>query len=104
MIIVPVMVNGVPVQLPIAKGDPVPEALRQTVITVKDDGTVYLDHLVIRHEQFASEIQRIHKQFPQKPIAVRGDRRVAYGEVIDVLDMCRDAGYADVRLMSQRRD
>ena len=102
MIVIPAMVHGVPVQLPVAKGDPVPEALRQTVITVKDDGTVYLDNLVIRREQFASEIQRVHEQYPQKPIAVRGDRRVAYGDVVDVLDMCRTAGYTDVRLMSQQ--
>ena len=102
MIVIPTMVHGVPVQLPIAKGEPVPEAMRQTVITVKDDATIYIDNLVIRREQFAAEIQRIHTAFPQKPIAVRGDRHVPYGEVVDVLDTCRDAGYADVRLMSQR--
>jgi biopolymer transport protein ExbD len=102
MIVIPTMVHGVPVQLPIAKGEPVPEALRQTVITVKADATIYIDNLVIRREQFAAEIQRIHTAFPQKPIAVRGDRSVTYGEVVDVLDTCRDAGYADVRLMSQR--
>jgi biopolymer transport protein ExbD len=104
MIVIPTMVHGVPVQLPITKnGDPVPQALRQAVITVKDDGAVYIDTLAIRRDQFASEIERLHREYPQKPIAVRGDRRVPYGEVIDILDICRGAGYADVRLMSDKK-
>lgn len=104
MIVVPTILTGVPVQLPHAKGEPVPQAMQQTVITVKDDATLYLDNLVLRRDQFDSEIQKLHNAFPQKPIAVRGDRRVPYGDVVDVLDTCRAAGYTDVRLMSQRRD
>ena len=101
MIIIPAMVTAVPVTLPVAKGDPVPEALQQLAITVKDDGTVYVGTLVIRREQIASEMRELHARFPQRPIAVRGDRRVVYGDVIDVLDSCRAAGYTDVRLISE---
>jgi len=101
MVVLPTIVNGVPVKLPIAKGDPVPEAQRQLAITVKDDGTVYLGTIVVRQEQVASELQRIHGESPERAVAVRGDQRVAYGEVVKVLDACRAAGYNDVRLMSQ---
>jgi biopolymer transport protein ExbD len=101
MVVVPVMVNGVPVKLPVAKGDPVPESQRQLAITVKDDGTVYLGAVVVRNEQVASELQRMHGEGPERSVAVRGDQRVAYGEVVKVLDACRAAGYNDVRLMSE---
>jgi biopolymer transport protein TolR len=104
MVVVPVIVNGVPVKLPVAKGDPVPEAQRQLAITVKDDGTVYLGAVVVRTEQVAEELQRLHGEAPERSIAVRGDQRVAYGEVVKVLDACRAAGYNDVRLMSERRE
>jgi biopolymer transport protein ExbD len=101
MVVVPVIVNGVPVKLPVAKGDPVPEAQRQLAITVKDDGTVYLGAVVVLAEQVASELQRMHGEGPERSVAVRGDQRVAYGEVVKVLDACRGAGYNDVRLMSE---
>jgi biopolymer transport protein TolR len=104
MVVVPVIVNGVPVKLPVAKGDPVPEAQRQLSITVKDDGTVYLGAIAVRSEQVAEELQRLHGEAPERSIAVRGDQRVAYGEVVKVLDACRAAGYNDVRLMSERRE
>jgi biopolymer transport protein ExbD len=48
--------------------------------------------------------QRLHAESPERVVAVRGDQRVAYGEVVKVLDACRTAGYSDVRLMSQQRD
>jgi len=102
MVVVPALVNGVPVNLPTVKGEPVPEAQRQLAITVKDDGTVYVGSIVVRSEQVASEIERIHSESPQRAVAVRGDQRVAYGEVVKVLDACRTAGYSDVRLISQQ--
>jgi len=104
MVVLPTVVNGVPVNLPAVKGGPVPEAERQLAITVKDDGTVYLGSIVVRAEQVASEIARIHSESPQRAVAVRGDQRVAYGEVVKVLDACRSAGYNDVHLISQQRD
>ncbi|HXH39641.1 MAG TPA: biopolymer transporter ExbD [Thermoanaerobaculia bacterium] len=104
MVVLPTIVTGVPVKLPRAKGDPVPEAERQLAITVKDDGVVFLGSIVVRREQVASELLRIHAESPQRSVAVRGDQRVAYGEVVKVLDACRAAGYNDVRLMSQQRD
>ncbi|MEA2239435.1 MAG: biopolymer transport protein TolR [Thermoanaerobaculia bacterium] len=101
MVVVPVMVNGVPVKLPVAKGEPVSEAERQLAITVKDDGTVYLGAVAVRTEQVASELQRMHGEEPDRSVAVRGDQSVAYREVLRVLDACRSAGYNDVRLMSE---
>jgi biopolymer transport protein TolR len=68
------------------------------------DGTVYVGSVVVRAEQVASEIERIHSESPQRAVAVRGDQRVAYGEVVKVLDACRSAGYSDVRLISHQRD
>jgi biopolymer transport protein ExbD len=103
MVVVPAL-SGVPVNLPVVNGEPVPEAQRQLAITVKDDGTVYVGSIVVRAEQVAAEIERIHSESPQRAVALRGDKRVAYGEVVKVLDACRTAGYYDVRLISQQRD
>ena len=37
------------------------------------------------------------------PVAVRGDKKVEYGEVAGVLEACRDAGFHDVRLITTKR-
>jgi biopolymer transport protein ExbD len=88
----------------VAKGDAVGELSQQLAITVKDDGSVYLGTLALRKEQISSELQRLHAESPNRPVAVRGDKSVAYGEVAAVLDACRDAGFNDVRLITTKRD
>ena len=102
MVVMPVMVNGVPVQLP--RTAHAPEMAKENLpITVKDDGTVYVGSVVVRREEIAAEMKRQHEKNPARPIVVRGDKRVAYGEVVDVLDACRAAGFSDVGLVSERK-
>jgi len=103
MVIVPTIVTGITVKLPVGNGDPVGKLDEQLAITVKDDATVYLGALAVRREQVASELERLHAQSPNRPVAVRGDKTVAYGEVARVLGACRGAGFTDVRLITTKR-
>ncbi|HEX6160347.1 MAG TPA: biopolymer transporter ExbD [Thermoanaerobaculia bacterium] len=101
MLVIPAMVNGVDVQLPETRHSPALDAdNRPFEITIKDDGTVYLEDLVVRQEEVATELQRVHERAASRPVAVRADKRVKYGEVVSVLDACRKAGWEDVGLVS----
>ena len=103
MIVLPSMVNGVAVALPETSAKPPVEA-RVFPVTIKQDGTVYLDTLVIRRDQVDSELKRLRATAAARPIAVRADKRVPYGEVVGVLASCRNAGWDEVTLVSTRRD
>ena len=97
MVVLPSLVNGVPVQLPeTSVNDPVTG--RVLPITVKEDGTVYLDTLVVRHDEVPAALQGLHATAAARPIVVRGDKRVAYGAVAEVLAASRAAGWEDVKL------
>ncbi|SRR5712692_1264802 len=98
MIVMPTLVNGIPVKLPVARGERVGQ--QQINITVKEDGTVFIGPVVVRKEQVASELRRLHGQQPYPRIAVRGDKRVSYGEVASILEACRDTGFDDVGLIT----
>lgn len=103
MVVVPAMVSGtVPVQLPHTRTAESVAAERQLPITVKEDGTVYVDAHVLRGDQLAAELGRLHREGPLRPVAVRGDKRVPYGSVVTVLDACRSAGFENVGLISDR--
>jgi biopolymer transport protein ExbD len=73
-------------------------------VTVKSDGSLYLGTLVVWREQASSELAKLHAKSPERAIAVRGDKDVPYGDVVEVLDACRAAGYDDVKLVTQRRE
>ncbi|HEV7239699.1 MAG TPA: biopolymer transporter ExbD [Thermoanaerobaculia bacterium] len=99
MIAIPTMVNGVDVQLPeTSVKNPVDS--RVFPVTVKEDGTVYLDTQIVRRDEVLSTLRRLHAKASTRPIAVRADKRVEYGEVAAVLGACREAGWVEVALVS----
>jgi biopolymer transport protein ExbD len=103
MVVTPMM-TGVPVNLPkSATSESLPDAKRILPITIKEDGTLYVDAVVLRGDQLPDEIRRMHDASPERPVAVRADKTVRYGEVVNVLDACRSAGFRDVGLVSEKR-
>jgi len=102
MLFLPSIVTGVPVQLPETMKSPNVDK-RMLPITVKDDGTVYLDKKIVRQDEVLSTLQTMHATAASRPIAVRGDKRVMYGAVLDVLAACREAGWQDVALVHVER-
>lgn len=105
MVVMPAMVSGTAVTLPETKhGGALDESRRPIAITVQDDGTVSIDALVVRGDQVKSELASLHTREPNRRVAVRGDKRVAYGAVSSVLDAARGAGYEDVSLVTLKAD
>jgi biopolymer transport protein ExbD len=102
MVVTPMLQKGVPVNLPVTEEpERTPDTEKQLQISVKSDGTVYLGSTVVRKEQVNSELEQIHQRTPDREIAVKGDRQVKYGAVIDVLKACRDVGFNNVGLIAQ---
>ncbi|HVT02293.1 MAG TPA: biopolymer transporter ExbD [Thermoanaerobaculia bacterium] len=102
MVVTPLLQKGVPVNLPVTTDpDKTPDTDKQLQISVKADGTVYLGPLVIRKEQLQHELESIHARTPDREIAVKGDKAVKYGVVLDVMKACREVGFNDVGLVAQ---
>ena len=102
MVVTPMLQKGVPVNIPMTE-DPekTPDTDKQLQISVKSDGTVYLGSTVVRKEQVQSELETIHQRTPDREIAVKGDKQVKYGAVLDVLKACREVGFNNVGLIAQ---
>jgi biopolymer transport protein TolR len=102
MVVTPLLSKGVSVNLPVTT-DPekTPDTDKQLQIAVKADGTVYVGANVVRKDQVQAALDEIFKRTPDREIAVKGDRLVKYGDVVDVLKACRDVGFNDVGLIAQ---
>jgi biopolymer transport protein TolR len=102
MVVTPMLQKGVPVNLPVTEDpDKTPDTEKQLQISVKADGSVYLGPNVVRKDQVETALKEIQERTPDREIAVKGDRAVKYGDVLDVLKACRDVGFNDVGLVSQ---
>jgi biopolymer transport protein TolR len=102
MVVTPMLQKGVPVNLPVtADPEKTPDTDKQLQISVKADGSVYLGSNVVRKEQVQSSLEEIHQHTPDREIAVKGDKQVKYGDILDVLKACREVGFNDVGLIAQ---
>ena len=102
MVVTPMLQKGVPINLPVTEEpERTPDTEKQLQISVKSDGSVYLGSTVVRKEQVQSELESIHQKSPDREIAVKGDKQVKYGAVLDVLKACREVGFNNVGLIAQ---
>ena len=102
MVVTPMLQKGVPINLPVAEEpEKTPDTEKQLQISVKSDGTVYLGSMVVMRQQVQSELDQIHQRTPDREIAVKGDKLVKYGAVLDVLKACREVGFNNVGLIAQ---
>ena len=102
MVVTPMLQKGVPVNLPVTEEpQQTPDTEKQLQISVKADNTVYIGSNVVRRDEVKRQLEEIQQRTPDREVAVKGDRLVKYGEVLDVLKACRDVGFNDVGLIAQ---
>ena len=105
MVVTPMLQKGVPINLPMTEEpERTPDTEKQLQISVKSDGSVYLGPTVVRKEQVQSELEAIHQHTPDREIAVKGDKLVKYGAVLDVLKALREVGFNNVGLIAQPKN
>jgi biopolymer transport protein TolR len=101
MVVTPIIVNGVPVRLPDAVHAG-PIANEPLQVTINADRTLYVGAAVIRSEELANALQR-ERTGANRPVIVRAEKSLAYGDVVSVLDACRAAGFDQVGLGTARK-
>lgn len=92
---------GIPVNLPAARSsDSQPD--KDLVVTVKDDGSVYLNDKPIRKADLYVTLQTLRKQKGRDFLIVRGDKVIQYGVLVEIMDIARLAGIASVTLATKK--
>jgi len=105
MVITPLLQKGVDVALPDTK-EPVkiPETEKQLVVAIKMDGSVFVGADYVPKNQVAGRFKQIRTDTPQKEIVVKGDKRLKYKDVRQVMKDLNDAGFTNVGLIVMKRD
>ena len=101
IITVPVMKHAVDVQLPRASADKEvvqPQTLR---LTVKADGSYWLDDKAVSDEQLAARLQAAGRQQPQPELHLRGDRDVRYERVAQAMAAAQQAGIQKIGFITE---
>ncbi len=86
MLTIPALEQGITVMLPRAKTDTLPSKDAKTnVITVDINNQVYLNNVPLTLEALKADLDAKVAADPDVPVLVRGDERLEYGAVMDVV-------------------
>ncbi len=100
MVTAPLLTAGVPVELPKTQAKPLTEDREPLSVTIRKDGSVYLQQTKISPEALAERVKAIAANGYDERIYVRGDTSVPYGRVIEVMAILNNAGFTKVGLVT----
>ena len=101
MVTAPLLTVGVPVDLPKTRAAQLTDEVEPLVITVRADGTIYLQETAITREQLVPKLVAVSGANPDLRIFVRGDKAIAYGTVMEVMGQVSSAGFSRVALLAE---
>ena len=104
MVTAPLLTVGVEVDLPKTKAGQINADAAPLVVSIKADGSLHLQDTEVPADALVPRLQAISEANPQVRIFVRGDRAVAYGDVLGVMGRIQAAGFERVALVAQLPD
>ncbi len=101
MVTAPMMIKGVKIDLPRTTAKPMPQKLSPVVISVDRTGRVFLNRVPVDVRGLAVELRRMAGARRGRQVLLKADRRVAYGVVAQVMAACKEAGIADLGMVTR---
>ena len=101
MVTAPLLTVGVPVDLPKTKAAQLTDEVEPLVVTVRADGSLYLQESSISREELVAKLLAVAGANPDLRIFVRGDKSIPYGSVMEVMGQISSAGFTRVALLAE---
>lgn len=101
MVAAPLMTVGVPLDLPQTKAAQLNVDAKPVTLSIKATGQVFLAENELTDEGIVGKIAEVAKQGFDERIFVRGDKKVDYGRVAQVMSIVTSAGYKRVALVTE---
>src|SRR3954464_7315891 len=98
MVAAPLSTVDVAVDLPVSNAKPQPRPDKPLFLTIKADLTLALGNDLVARGQLASTLDAATQMDRQKRLFLRADKSVPYGELMQVMNLLRSAGYLKVAL------
>ena len=104
MVAAPLMVAGVPVELPKTTAPRVAQQKKPMVVTLTPDGRFQIRDEFVDRGSLVPRLREIRANEGDAVVYVRGDTKASYGDVMEVLTLVGESGYARVSLLAKAQN
>jgi biopolymer transport protein ExbD len=88
-----VHMKGIKVNLPVGASGETQSKRDYISVSVDSNGNFFFDKEEVSREEMQSRLQKVHQSSPEAKVFVRGDRDTVHGNIVQLLDMLRAAGF-----------
>ena len=102
IMVVTATVQGINVNLPKASAATSNIKPATRAITITADGTIYLDTSPVTLAELESRLKQLKAVNPAFPVVIKGDEKISYKSVIEVLDLLQRLEITQLGLVTQK--
>jgi biopolymer transport protein TolR len=95
----PLIEQGIAINLPKGKAADMSDAVTRS-ISINLEKKLFLDDVPVSREELVASVADISTTEPDATIYVRADRKLDYGEVVDIMRILHDAGITRMALVT----
>lgn len=95
-------VQGIKINLPKASAAPSLAKPQTKAITVAEDGKIYLDTYPVTMAELEARMRGYKAANPDLPVVIKGDAKVQYEKVIEVMDLLGRLDITHLGLVTQK--
>jgi biopolymer transport protein TolR len=104
MVTAPLLTVGVPVELPKTEAAQLVDRDEPLIVSVSADGRIFLQETERSLESLLATLTAVRTERPDAAVYVRGDKTIAYGEVMRVMGALVKAGITKLSLVAETPD
>jgi len=101
MIAAPLMMVGVPLDLPKTAAAEIKPKDGPIVVSVSREGEVFIQDAAVAGGELVERLKEAHAERPDATVYVRGDKGIDYGRVMAVLGDVGRAGFSKISLVAE---
>lgn len=101
MVTAPLLVAGVPVELPKNSAQRISQPNKPVIVTLSADGRLYIKDDEVNASSLIPRLAALRAGEGDAVVYVRADKKIPYGDVMDLLGRLSASGYRRISLLSQ---
>lgn len=101
MVTAPMLTVGVPVDLPKTHAAQMNDSEEPLVVSLDAKGDTYIQEALVPMSAMVDRLKAITNNNPEAKIYVRGDRKISYGKVMEIMGAISAAGFHKVSLIAE---
>jgi biopolymer transport protein ExbD len=102
IMVVTATVQGINVNLPKASAAAGNIKPATKAITITGEGTIYLDSAPVTMTELDQRLRQLKASNPNLPVVIKGDEKISYKSVIEVLDLLQKLEITQLGLVTQK--